>query len=70
MGWQQWQWHGQQQQQLQAQAATLASESEALNNTRGLLQSEQTRNAGLNQALADFELRLKVFDLNRNSGLR
>lgn len=52
----------QQQQQLQAQAASLASESEALNSTRGLLQSEQTRNAGLSQALSDFELRLNDKD--------
>lgn len=52
----------QQQQQLQVQAATLASESAALNDTRGLLQSEQTRNAGLSQALSDFELRLNDKD--------
>ena len=52
----------QQQQQLQTLGATLASESEALNNSRGLLQSEQTRNAGLSQALSDFELRLNDKD--------
>lgn len=50
------------QQELHAQGATLASESEALSNTRGLLQSEQTRNAGLSQALSDFELRLNDKD--------
>ena len=52
----------QQQQQLQTLNTQLASESEALNNTRGLLQSEQTRNAGLSQALSDFELRLNDKD--------
>jgi chromosome segregation ATPase len=40
------------------QGAALERESEALNSTRSMLQTEQTRNAGLNQALADFELRL------------
>ena len=44
------------------QGAALARESEALNNTRSMLQTEQTRNAGLNQALADFELRLQDKD--------
>ena len=50
------------QQELHAQGAALASETEALSSTRGLLQSEQTRNAGLSQALSDFELRLNDKD--------
>ncbi|WP_460138080.1 DNA-binding protein [Pseudomonas sp. S2_A10] len=44
------------------QGAALQRESEALGNTRSMLQTEQTRNAGLNQALADFELRLQDKD--------
>ncbi|WP_406226695.1 DNA-binding protein [Pseudomonas siliginis] len=44
------------------QGAALQRESEALSNTRSMLQTEQTRNAGLNQALADFELRLQDKD--------
>ncbi|MBC2688902.1 DNA-binding protein [Pseudomonas kielensis] len=48
--------------QLQTQGATLASESAALHDTRALLQGEQTRNAGLSQALSDFELRLNDKD--------
>ncbi|MEG2392257.1 MAG: DNA-binding protein, partial [Pseudomonas sp.] len=44
------------------QGAALERESEALSNTRSMLQTEQTRNAGLNQALADFELRLQDKD--------
>ncbi|WP_426234291.1 DNA-binding protein [Pseudomonas sp. TWP3-2] len=54
--------HAQLEQQHEIQAAALARESEALNNTRSMLQTEQTRNAGLNQALADFELRLQDKD--------
>ncbi|WP_025109955.1 DNA-binding protein [Pseudomonas sp. H1h] len=49
-------------QQHDIQGAALARESEALNETRSMLQTEQTRNAGLNQALADFELRLQDKD--------
>jgi len=48
--------------QHEIQGASLARESEALSNTRSMLQTEQTRNAGLNQALADFELRLQDKD--------
>ncbi|MGA5481744.1 DNA-binding protein [Pseudomonas siliginis] len=44
------------------QGSALQRESEALSNTRSMLQTEQTRNAGLNQALADFELRLQDKD--------
>jgi chromosome segregation ATPase len=47
------------QQQYEFQSLALTQESEALQDTRSLLQSEQARNAGLNQALADFELRLQ-----------
>jgi len=46
-------------QQYEFQSLALTQESEALHETRAMLQTEQTRNAGLNQALADFELRLK-----------
>lgn len=49
-------------QQLDIQAAALAEESAALHSTRSTLQSEQTRNAGLNQAVGDFELRLQDKD--------
>ncbi|NUU37310.1 DNA-binding protein [Pseudomonas sp. C2B4] len=49
-------------QQYEIQSLALTQESEALQETRALLQSEQTRNAGLNQALADFELRLQDKD--------
>ncbi|WP_265533360.1 DNA-binding protein [Pseudomonas saponiphila] len=47
------------QQQLQIQASALAGESAALQDTRSMLQSEQTRNAELNQALKDYDLRLE-----------
>lgn len=47
------------QQQLQIQASALAGESAALQDTRSMLQSEQTRNAELNQALKDCHLRLE-----------
>ncbi|RLU11341.1 integrase [Pseudomonas prosekii] len=50
------------QQQYDIQSLALAQESDALLQTRSMLQTEQTRNAGLNQALADFELRLKDKD--------
>ncbi|WP_460422644.1 DNA-binding protein [Pseudomonas sp. ZL2] len=46
------------QQQHEIQAAALASESEALATTRSTLQSEQTRNATLNQAVGELNLRL------------
>ncbi|MBZ9781837.1 DNA-binding protein [Pseudomonas sp. REP124] len=49
-------------QQYEIQSLALTQESEALHETRALLQAEQTRNAGLNQALADFELRLQDKD--------
>ncbi|MDN4547468.1 DNA-binding protein [Pseudomonas sp. C32] len=50
------------QQQYEFQSLALTQESEALQETRALLQSEQSRNAGLNQALTDFELRLQDKD--------
>lgn len=50
------------QQQLQIQASALAGESAALQDTRSMLQSEQTRNAELNQALKGLELRLEDKD--------
>lgn len=50
------------QQQYEIQSLALTQESEALQETRSILQTEQTRNAGLNQALADFELRLNDKD--------
>jgi chromosome segregation ATPase len=46
------------QQQLQIQAAALAQESEQLATTRSTLQAEQTRNATLNQAVGELNLRL------------
>jgi chromosome segregation ATPase len=49
-------------QQYEIQSLALTQESEALQETRAMLQTEQTRNAGLNQALADFELRLRDKD--------
>lgn len=49
-------------QQYEFQSLALTQESEALQETRATLQTEQTRNAGMNQALADFELRLKDKD--------
>ncbi|MEJ5061093.1 MULTISPECIES: DNA-binding protein [unclassified Pseudomonas] len=49
-------------QQYEIQSLALTQESEALRETRAMLQNEQTRNAGLNQALADFELRLNDKD--------
>lgn len=50
------------QQQYEVQTLALTQESDTLQNTLALLQTEQTRNAGLNQALADFELRLQDKD--------
>lgn len=49
-------------QQYEFQSLALTQESEALHETRAMLQTEQTRNAGLNQALTDFELRLQDKD--------
>ena len=49
-------------QQLEIQHVALANETAALQSTRSMLQTEQTRNAGMNQALSDFELRLKDKD--------
>ncbi len=49
-------------QQYEIQSLALTQESAELQDTRSMLQSEQTRNAGLNQALADFELRLQDKD--------
>jgi chromosome segregation ATPase len=50
------------QQHYELQSLALTQESEALHSTRSMLQTEQNRNAGLNQALADFELRLQDKD--------
>ncbi|WP_191488415.1 DNA-binding protein [Pseudomonas sp. FEN] len=52
----------QQQRQFEIQAVALAEESRNLQATRSMLQTEQTRNAGLNQACDDYELRLKDKD--------
>ncbi|MCW8274977.1 DNA-binding protein [Pseudomonas sp. PCH199] len=49
-------------QQYEIQSLALTQESQALQETRAMLQTEQTRNAGLSQALADFELRLQDKD--------
>ncbi|WP_342622225.1 DNA-binding protein [Pseudomonas alkylphenolica] len=46
------------QQQHEIQAAALAAESAALATTRSTLQTEQTRNATLNQAVGELNLRL------------
>ena len=54
--------NGELQQQYEIQCLALTQESEALQETGAMLQTEQTRNAGLNQALADFELRLQDKD--------
>ncbi|MFC6338809.1 integrase [Pseudomonas sp. CCM 7891] len=50
--------HNQLKQQFDIQAAALVDESAALQSTRTSLQTEQTRNAGLNQACNDYELRI------------
>lgn len=49
-------------QQLEIQGTALQQESASLDATRSLLQTEQTRNAALNQACSDFDLRLKDRD--------
>lgn len=49
-------------QQLEISNIALTHETATLQSTRSMLQTEQTRNAGLNQALSDFELRLKDKD--------
>ncbi|NMZ81387.1 DNA-binding protein [Pseudomonas mandelii] len=54
-------------QQYEIQSLALTQESEALHETRAMLQTEQTRNAGLNQALADFDLRLQDKDVQIRS---
>jgi phage-related protein len=48
--------------QYEIQSLALTQEHETLQETLATLQTEQTRNAGLNQALADFELRLQDKD--------
>ena len=50
------------QQQLEIQSNALSQETVNLESTRSMLQTEQTRNAALNQACSDFELRLKDRD--------
>ncbi|MFP3515453.1 DNA-binding protein [Pseudomonas sp. SIMBA_077] len=50
------------QQQLDIQSQALQQETDALESTRSMLQTEQTRNAALNQACSDFELRLNDRD--------
>lgn len=52
----------QQRRQFEIQAVALADESANLQVTRSMLQTEQTRNAGLSQACSDYELRLKDKD--------
>lgn len=49
-------------QELDIQATALNQETAHLESTRSMLQTEQTRNAALNQACSDFELRLKDRD--------
>ena len=50
------------QQQLEIQSNALSQETVNLESTRSMLQTEQTRNAALNQACSDFELHLKDRD--------
>ena len=50
------------QQQLEIQGNALSQETSNLESTRSMLQTEQTRNAALNQACSDFELRLQDRD--------
>ena len=50
------------QQQLEIQGSALGQETANLESTRSMLQTEQTRNAALNQACSDFELRLNDRD--------
>ncbi|WP_248795805.1 DNA-binding protein [Pseudomonas sp. MWU13-2105] len=52
----------QQRRQFEIQGVALADESRNLLATRSMLQTEQTRNAGLSQACSDYELRLKDKD--------
>ncbi|KIH83664.1 DNA-binding protein [Pseudomonas batumici] len=52
----------QQRRQFEIQSVALADESGNLQATRSMLQTEQTRNAGLSQACSDYELRLKDKD--------
>ena len=54
--------HLQLQQQLDIQNTALQQETANLEATRSMLQTEQTRNAALNQACSDFELRLNDRD--------
>ena len=54
--------HLQLQQQLDIQNTALQQETASLEATRSMLQTEQTRNAALNQACSDFELRLNDRD--------
>ncbi|MFJ7882795.1 DNA-binding protein [Pseudomonas sp. NPDC096917] len=49
-------------QQLDIQGNALSQETANLESTRSMLQTEQTRNAALNQACSDFELRLNDRD--------
>ena len=49
-------------QQLDIQGTALSQETASLEATRSMLQTEQTRNAALNQACSDFDLRLKDRD--------
>jgi hypothetical protein len=49
-------------QQYEIQSLALTQEAETLQETLSMLQAEKTRNAGLNQAVADFELRLQDKD--------
>ena len=49
-------------QQLDIQGNALSQETANLESTRSMLQTEQTRNAALNQACTDFELRLNDRD--------
>ncbi|WP_300731363.1 DNA-binding protein [Pseudomonas sp.] len=50
------------QQQFESQGNALHQETAHLESTRSMLQTEQTRNAALNQACSDFELRLNDRD--------
>ena len=54
-------------QQLEIQGTALQQESASLDATRSMLQTEQTRNAALNQACSDFDLRLKDRDVQIRS---
>ena len=54
--------HLQLQQQLDIQNTALQQETANVEATRSMLQTEQTRNAALNQACSDFELRLNDRD--------